>query len=294
VPDADADAAPASPTETTCYRHSDRRAGVRCQRCERPICPSCMSTASVGFHCPECTRSGKQKVYTRATLDRAFNRPLVSSVLIAVNVAVFVAGTIYEAGEGVRQAGFERVAGLLGNGGIDRFGFVGGVADGEWWRIVTSGFLHAGLLHLAFNMLALYNIGRVLEPALGRLRFGALYGVSLLTGSLGVLVIDPDALTVGASGAVFGLMGGLVVAQRAVGIDPWSSGVGSVIAINLLITFTIPGISIGGHVGGLLGGLAVSWLLLDAGPKAFTQKWMPVAVAAALGAAAFVAGLLVV
>jgi len=263
--------------ESTCYRHPDRRAGVRCQRCERLICPSCMATAAVGFHCPECARRGRQKVYTRATLQRAFNRPVVAQVLIGLNAAVFVAGL-----------GSETTNAMAGRGGFIRDGGLFGpaVADGEWWRIVTAGFLHAGLLHLAFNMLALFNLGAVLEPALGRLRFVAIYAVSLLTGSLGVLLLSPDNLTVGASGAVFGLMGALVVAQRARGLDPWSSGIGTVIGLNLLITFTIPGISIGGHLGGLVGGLLCAWVLLDAGPRAFRPSWAPLAVVAALGVAA--------
>jgi membrane associated rhomboid family serine protease len=168
------------------------------------------------------------------------------------------------------------------------------VAGGEWWRIVTSGFLHAGLMHLLFNMLALYNLGRILEPTIGRVRFAVLYATSLLAGSFGVLILSPDALTVGASGAVFGLMGALVAAQRATGVDPWSSGVGGLIGINLLITFTIPGISIGGHVGGLVGGLVAGWVLVDAGPQAFRQRWAPTALVAVLGAAAFAGGIAVV
>lgn len=276
---------PALRPETTCYRHPDRRAGVRCQRCERLICPSCMSTASVGFHCPECARSGRQKVYTRANWSDAMRRPVVGRALIAANVAVFVAGLASQSRNAVAGRG-----GFIADGGL----FGPAVESGEWWRIVTAGFLHAGLLHLLFNMLALFNLAAILEPALGRARLVAVYAVSLLTGSLGVLVLSPDALTVGASGAVFGLMGGLVVAQRARGMDPWSSGIGTVIALNLFITFTIPGISIGGHIGGLVGGLVCTWILLDAGPRAFKQPWAPLAAVGALGVAAFVASLLVV
>lgn len=276
---------PALRPETTCYRHPDRRAGVRCQRCERLICPSCMSTASVGFHCPECARSGRQKVYTRANWSDAMRRPVVGRALIAANVAVFVAGIASQSRNAVAGRG-----GFIADGGL----FGPAVESGEWWRIVTAGFLHAGLLHLLFNMLALFNLAAILEPALGRARLVAVYAVSLLTGSLGVLVLSPDALTVGASGAVFGLMGALVVAQRARGMDPWSSGIGTVIALNLFITFTIPGISIGGHIGGLVGGLVCTWILLDAGPRAFKQPWAPLAAVGALGVAAFVASLLVV
>lgn len=244
-----------------------------------------MSTASVGFHCPECARSGRQKVYTRANWSDAMRRPFVGQALIAINVAVFVAGLASQSRNAVAGRG-----GFIVDGGL-----LGAAVDaGDWWRVVTAGFLHAGLLHLLFNMLALFNLATILEPALGRARFVAVYVVSLLTGSLGVLVLSPDALTVGASGAVFGLMGALVVAQRARGIDPWSSGIGTVIALNLFITFTIPGISIGGHIGGLIGGLVCTWILLEGGPRAFKQPWVPLAAVGALGVAAFVGSLVVV
>ncbi len=237
-----------------------------------------MSTASVGFHCPECARSGRQKVYTRANLPSAgAGQATLTTALIAVNVGVYVLG-------------LGQPDGYRGDGAL----FGPAVADGEWWRIVTSGFLHARTpMHVLFNMLALFNLGAVLEIAFGRARFAALYAFSLLAGSLGVLIASPDAPTVGASGAVFGLMGAVVVAQRVRGIDPWSSGVGAVIGINLLFTFTVPNISVGGHLGGLAGGLVAAWILLDAGPRAFRQPWAPVAVVVALSAVAFGAAIAV-
>ena len=174
-----------------CYRHPDRRAGVSCQRCDRPICPQCMHQASVGFHCPECTKTGKQKVYTRANLG-VLNRPLLTQVIIGINAAVFVAGLVSESNDALAgRGGFALDGGLFGPA----------VAAGEWYRIVTAGFLHAGLLHVGLNMFLLFQLGSILEPALGRLRFGLAYVVSLLTGSLGVLLLDPNTLTVGASGA---------------------------------------------------------------------------------------------
>ena len=123
--------------------------------------------------------------------------------------------------------------------------------DNEWYRIITSGFLHSGLLHLAFNMYALWVIGNMLEPALGRLRFGIIYLGGLIAGSLGALVLDPNSLAVGASGAIFALFAATFIAQRAAGIDPWRSGIALTIGINLLITLAIPFISKGGHLGGL-------------------------------------------
>jgi membrane associated rhomboid family serine protease len=239
--------------DTTCYRHPDRRAGVSCQRCGRPICPSCMSDASVGFHCPECARGGGQKVYTARTLPGT-GSPVVTLGLIAINVAVFVVGL--GMGDGSR-------------GGDDQLTLDGGLygpavdVSGEWYRIVTAGFLHANLLHLGFNMYLLYLLGTQLEPALGRVRFGLVYVFSLVVGSLGVLLVDPRALTVGASGAVFGLMGLGVVLQRSRGINPFDTGLGGLILINLVLTFVIPGISVGGHVGGLVGGLIGGWVLVE-------------------------------
>jgi membrane associated rhomboid family serine protease len=137
------------------------------------------------------------------------------------------------------------------------------VSSGEWWRLITSGFLHANILHLGSNMLALFFIGRGLEPALGALRLGLIYFVSLAAGSLGVLVLEPDALSIGASGAIFGLMGAYVVFARARGISVMQSGIGPVILLNLAITFTIPNISKGGHIGGLIGGAAIGWLVVE-------------------------------
>jgi membrane associated rhomboid family serine protease len=277
VPAAVTDAAP--PTVRSCYKHPDRKAGVSCQRCDRPICPQCMHQASVGFHCPECTKQGKQQVYTRADMQ-VLNRPVLTFVLIGLNVAIFLAGSAYESSpEGAARGGFTLDGGLYGPF----------VADGEWWRIITSGFLHANLIHVAMNMFALFRIGQILEPAIGRARFGAVYVTCLLTGALGVLVLSPNELTVGASGAIFGLFGLMFLATRASGIDPWSSGIGITIGINLFITFGIPGISIGGHLGGLAGGALCGYLLYDVGPK---QRWsaqQQVGIVAGIGLAAAIA-----
>lgn len=244
------------PTEvTTCYRHPGVRAGVSCQRCDRPICPQCMVQASVGFHCPECARQGRQRVYHgRAALAPA--RPIVTQVLIAINVAVYVVGLGLHGANDLTRRG-----GLVGEGTFDGVTVVG-VAAGEWYRIITSGFLHADLMHLAFNMFMLWVLGSMLEPSMGKWPFLATYVMSLVAGSLGVLILDPDVVTVGASGAVFGLMGAAIVGQRANGISPWQTGIGGLLVINLAITFIVPGISIGGHLGGLLGGMAAGTILL--------------------------------
>jgi membrane associated rhomboid family serine protease len=243
----------------TCYRHGDRRAGVICQRCDRPICPSCMHQASVGFHCPECTKTGAQKV-VRA--DQLRTRPLLAQILVAVNVAIFVLGV----GSGLET----RPAVVVDWGLISEvpLGVDIGVANGEWYRLLTSGFLHVNIIHVAMNMLALYQLGNLLEPAFGRLRFGLVYIVSLLAGSFAVTLVSPGDLTLGASGAVFGLMGFAFMALRARGIDPFATSIGTTIALNLLITFTLRNyISVGGHVGGLIGGALCGWILTDIGPK---------------------------
>jgi len=137
------------------------------------------------------------------------------------------------------------------------------VASGEWWRLLTSGFLHASPLHIGSNMLALFFVGRAMEPALGSARLGLIYFVSLAAGSLGVMIVEPGSLSLGASGAIFGLMGGLLVIARARGISLTQSGIGPVILLNLAFTFTIPGISKRPHVGGLIGGAALGLLVVE-------------------------------
>ncbi len=212
-----------------------------------------MVQASVGFHCPDCAHQGRQKVVRGAQL-RGGTGTVVTNALIAINVAVFVYGL---------GGGLETRNAVTIDGGL----FGPAVADGEWYRIITSGFLHANLIHIGFNCWVLYQLGLLMEPVLGRLRFALVYAVALLSGAFGVLLVDPNALTVGASGAVFGIMGAAVAAMRSRGINPFQTGLGSTIVLNLLITFAIPGISIGGHVGGLIGGFAAGWILTDAGPK---------------------------
>jgi membrane associated rhomboid family serine protease len=247
---------------TTCYRHPDRRAGVRCQRCSRWICPDCMVQASVGFHCPECSRTGRQQVRTgRQAFTSAAFTPIVTYVLIALNALVFLIDLVQGAELQGTGGGLAIDGGLLGAGFSE--GQLIGVAEGEWWRLVTGGFLHGGLLHIGLNMLMLYLLGPLLERELGKLNFGLLYATSLIAGSLGVMLLSPFDLTVGASGALYGLLGAAVALQLSRGINPWTSGIGGLILINVLITFTIPGISIGGHLGGLIGGFVAGWVLVN-------------------------------
>src|SRR3954469_390524 len=234
-----------------CSRHPGRETGVACSNCGRPICPDCMTTTSVGMRCPECANQ-KTKVRTM----RSIEEPVLTYVLIGINVLVAL-GAFLGGGATATQGGAS--AQLLDYGAVSR----PEIAAGEYWRLVTAGFLHAGLLHLAFNMFALYVLGTMLEPAIGRLRFGLIYMVSLLAGSFGALLLEPTAPTVGASGAIFGLMGAAVVVMRNAGINPMQSGLGFWLGLNLLFTFTAANISIGGHLGGLIGG-AVAALCLYA------------------------------
>jgi membrane associated rhomboid family serine protease len=262
----------------TCYRHPSRETGVSCSNCGRPICPDCMTTTPVGMRCPEC--AGQRTAVK--TLRSTARRPELTLALIAINVVAFLAeGSVSLTGN-VSGKVFEKGA-LFGSlEGVPTLG----VAHGQWWRIVTSGFLHENLLHIAFNMYVLYVLGSMLEPALGRLRFGLIYAVSLLAGSLGALLVSPHVPTVGASGAVFGIMGAAAVEVRARQIPLMQSGVGGLILINLVISFTLPGISWGGHVGGLIGG-ALAALALQAGGRYRAQS---LALAACVVLAAAAAG----
>ena len=185
-------------------------------------------------------------------------------VLIAINVIAYYLQTrnasVVVAMNSGTTAGAQPVQGSV-DGHYALWGPM--VASGEWWRLITSGFLHASLIHIGSNMLALFFIGRALEPALGSLRFGLIYFVSLAAGSLGVLALEPDSLSLGASGAIFGLMGAFVVIARDRGISVMQSGIGPVILLNLVITFTIPGIAIGAHLGGLIGGAGIAFLMVE-------------------------------
>ncbi len=221
-----------------------------------------MTTTSVGMRCPECSR----QTTTVKTIRNTVSRPELTLALIAINVVAFLAeGNITITGQPTNKV-YEEGA-LFGS--ISHFPNLG-VAHGQWWRIVTGGFLHENLLHIGFNMYVLYVLGQMLEPALGRLRFGAIYAVALLSGSFGALLISPHAPTVGASGAVFGIMGAAAVEMRARKIPIMQSGVGGLILINLVISFTFSGISWGGHVGGLIGG-ALAALAIQAGSRYRSQ-----------------------
>jgi membrane associated rhomboid family serine protease len=216
----------------------------------------------------------------------ASNEPALTYLLIGINVLVALGGLL--SGASATGSGFGGST-LLQEGSVSR----AAIADGEYWRLITAGFLHAGFFHLLFNMLSLYILGSLLEPAIGRLRFALIYFVSLLAGSFGALLLEPDAPTVGASGAIFGLMGATAIVLRSRGISVMESGLGIWIVLNLVITFTVPNISIGGHIGGLVGGGVAALVLFELRNRARVPDAVPAVLCGALGALAVAGSILV-
>ena len=256
---------PQPPTLTHCYRHPDREAGRRCTRCGKPACSDCLVQATVGSHCLDCAKAAQPDVKTRIKYAIARQPALVTLVIIGLNVAVF-------AWVGIKDTS------SFGNGGVTQEqadlalnrGYMH--VYGEYYRLVTSGFLHFGVLHLLLNMYLLYLLGQMLEPALGRVRFSLLYFASLLGGSAGALILmsltDVSA-TGGASGAVFGLMAAAAISTHRQGINILQTGIGRTLLINIAFTFIVPGISIGGHLGGIVAGAICGAVML-------APKWKPV------------------
>lgn len=280
------------PVAMACYRHPDRGTYIACQRCGRPICGECMISAAVGFQCPECVREGARE--TRQNTgpyggERSANPYLTTFVLIGVNVAIWVvilltggagsrfgdllaltpAGSCLSASDPTQwypQAG-QAACSVLPDGS-----WSAGVADGALWQVITSAFTHVEVLHIGANMVSLYFLGPLLERMLGRTRFLAVYFLSALAGSATVLwFASPVTTTLGASGAIFGLIGALLVAARKSGGDVrqlmfW-------LLLNLVITFTPgTGISWQGHLGGLVGGLVTGAIIAFAPRKNRTQN----------------------
>ncbi len=275
-----------------CYRHTGRETYVRCQRCEKPICPDCMRQASVGFHCPDCVHRGAKETRTGRTAyggERSANPALTSMVLIGLNAGVWllVLATGWRTSPLVDWLALH-ARGLCNAGDgqnwypgiVDRTtcqsipgDWVPGVADGALWQLLSSTFLHVDVWHIGFNMLALWFLGPQLELAIGRARFLALYLVSGLGGSALVYwLAGEQTSTLGASGSVYGLMAALLVVAFKVGgqvqtILTW-------IGINIVFTI-VGGFSWQGHLGGFLGGSAIMALLVYA-PR---QRRTPVQVA---------------
>ncbi len=280
--------APGAPTGAvpTCYRHPDREAYIKCQRCGRVICPDCMRDSAVGFQCPECVKEGARATRSGRTAYgglRPTNAGITSIFIIGINVAVWLAimvnggrdsrlldylmlrpnGLCFVPGSGA----FEVTEAQCEAGGAT---FWPGVADGAYWQLMTSAFTHLEIWHIGFNMLALWVLGPQLELAIGRVRFVALYLISALAGSTLVYWASAEyGATLGASGAVFGLMGALLVIAYKVKAD--YSQILLWIGINAVLTFTFSNISWQGHLGGLVGGMLIAAILAYAPRRRRTQ-----------------------
>lgn len=286
----------AEQTVPTCYRHAGREAHVLCQRCGRNICGDCMRQASVGFQCPECVAEGTRSV--RQPRTPYGGRPAAGSpvtlTLIGLNVLVFVLVLVSggRTGELIRQL-WLAPRDLCWDTNAERtvcLEWAPGIADGAYWQLLTSAFTHVELWHIGFNVLAIYILGPQLERLLGAWRYLTLYLMSALAGSVTVYwLAPPNSLTLGASGAVFGLMAALLIVAVRVRGDV--QGLLTLVAINVAITVLGSGfISWQGHLGGFVGGLLVSLALVYA-PRRGRTLWQVAGVA--LVAVALVVGVLV-
>ncbi|MEU9315578.1 rhomboid family intramembrane serine protease [Streptomyces sp. NPDC048295] len=243
----------------SCYRHPGREANIRCTRCERPICPECMISASVGFQCPDCVRQGSgtghgpaaSQPRTVAGGTLTADPRLVTKILLGINVAVYLAVL-------ARGTALVDELMMLGRATTHYGGPLEGVAEGQWYRLVTSMFLHQEVWHIAFNMLGLWWLGGPLEAALGRARYLTLYMISGLAGSaLTYWLSAPVQGSLGASGAIFGLLGATAVLMRRLNYD--MRPVFALLAVNLVITFNPwGGIAWQAHVGGLIAGTLIA------------------------------------
>jgi membrane associated rhomboid family serine protease len=249
-----------------CYRHPDRETGLACSECGRPICADCATFAPVGIRCPDhsgvrsspVTRVKPPPVRRAPGMALATGNAPITKALIAINLAIYLVTAIQ--GTGLSNPGGALLSRfiLVGSNVHGRF-FVpyGDLAhDHQWYRLVTAMFLHASILHIAFNMYALWVIGRPVEQYLGTARYVGLYFVSGLAGSAGALLQSPFTPVLGASGAIFGILGAMMILEWQV-TGSLAGQAAALVAINLGLSFVIPGISWGGHVGGLIGGILI-------------------------------------
>lgn len=273
----------------TCYRHKNRQTYLRCVRCDKPICADCRIDAPVGFQCPDCVAAGRRTMrQARSSFGggaRAGAAGTVTKALIGINVAVFVlavisAGTltaVFGGSTPLHGLGSEigYVPGYFQNAAtVDVFGLritAPFVAAGGYYRMITAMFLHFGVIHLAFNMVVLWMFGRVLERDLGPARFLAAYMLSGLAGSVAVYLFSYNTSTAGASGAVYGLFGLLILVNRKLSRD--NSGIYVLLGLNLVLTVYM-GFSFAGHVGGLVGGLVCGAILTFAPRERRYLHWV--------------------
>jgi len=266
-----------------CYRHPKRETGLSCSECGRPICYECMTPAAVGLRCPD--HSGKPQGIRRVTVaaERAATgagsgRPyLVTMILIAANVGVYLVELAIGGNQGGTNNWLYNHGVLVANaaylpGGLLEWGPPGaraaagvhlvGVTHGEWWRLITTAFLHYGIVHLGFNMVSLYFGGRILEPMIGRWRYLLLYLVSAVAASAGALYVTPNSPSAGASGAIFGVFGALLVLEQRRMISTGGQVLGLILINLFLDEFVFTGISIGAHIGGLIAGALIMFAYL--------------------------------
>jgi membrane associated rhomboid family serine protease len=248
---------------TTCFHHPDRETGRACTRCGRPACPDCLIQASVGSQCFECVRADRPAPTRRARdwAARQSGRPWVTQSIVVCTVIAYVVIALRDGRYDGRGATSQDLA---------VFGPL--VDNGEYYRLLTNAIVHYGLLHLAFNMLVLYQVGIFLEPATGHLRLFLLYVVSVLGGAAGAILFDPLALTGGASGGVFGLAGAATLALSRQGVRFSQTAWGPLVLINFVLGFLIPNVSIGGHLGGLVAGLLGTEAMLQA--RRLQKPWL--------------------
>ncbi|MGY1864566.1 MULTISPECIES: rhomboid family intramembrane serine protease [Nocardia] len=270
------------PPAPTCVRHPNRPTGLACTRCGRPSCAECLRPAAVGQHCVDCLRSDQRGVAPVRTVSGAAAArtaaPYVTYALIAINSVIYA----LTAAQAKSLMDNQRGSALF----LDWVLWAPAVADGEWWRVLGSGFLHYGPIHLLLNMFALYVVGRDAELVLGRLRYLAVYLVSLLGGSAAVMLFAQNSLTAGASGAVYGMFGAITVILIRLRQNPNQMLI--LIGINVFISFSLPGISLWGHLGGLAAGTLATigilflpaWLRVKTPEAARAVGWVSVAVLA--------------
>ncbi len=254
----------------------------------------------MGSHCLDCAKAAQPDLKTRAKFWSAGQPNLVTMVLIGLNLAVFVGILLWtrdsNALSGSTKAHLELAVGRDVLANPIRWGTSGGdviTQPNGWYRLVTSGFTHYGIIHIALNMYFLYILGPLLEPPLGRIRYLLLYMASLLGGSLGAIVLSPSSLSAGASGAVFGLLAAASVGLWRRGVNPFSTSIGRVLLLNLFLTFAISGISVGGHLGGAAAGAICATVMLAPGHKP-SPKWATYATPIAVGLISIIASVLVV
>ena len=254
---------------TTCYRHTDRETGRRCTRCGRPACPDCLRDASVGAHCVDCVNAAAPSASDRVRHTVRGQNLIATKSIIAVTAVMYLLTSFPSQ---VRNHWY-----------IDLLLFGPAVHQGDWWRLFTSALLHENILHILFNMLVLYQVGRVLEPGAGSARFTTLYVVSVLAGSAGALVLTPHAATVGASGGVIGVAAAATLVMHRQGVSFWNTGFGPLIIFVLAEPLWIPNVSMGGHLGGVVGGALATEAMLQA--RKANQPWLGYAGAAFVGLA---------